>query len=99
MLVNNMRNVIRRKMFYAIIIFVVAGGLVAGAVETEGPHHAVEETQTHHCCLGHHIVDQGPVATGLPSFTPSKVVGLLTPTVLLSQSFIRVTDPPPKFSA
>jgi hypothetical protein len=92
-----MRNIVRWKVLYAIVVFIVAGGLMAGAVETEAPHHAVEET--HHCCLGHHVVDQWPVTTSLPSFAPHKAVCLLTPSLLESQSFIRVTDPPPKFSA
>jgi len=76
----------------------LAGGLIASALETEGSNY---QSEIHHCmtcCTTHHtatpaatvpIRQVAPVVSRLPAVTPQ----------LSSQLVLRKLDPPPKFLA
>ena len=89
---------LRNRTLFLVIAAVLAGGLLASALETEGPSHQLE---THHCavcCTTHHTAS----TTEPARFGPARAAQHLT-VIPLSSPFtelvIRLLDPPPKFLA
>ena len=89
---------LRKRTLFLVIAAVLAGGLVASALETEGPNH---QRETHHCavcCPTHHAatpLESARFGTALPASAPTPV---LIPSPY-TELVIRLLDPPPKFLA
>lgn len=89
---------LRNRTLFLVIAAVLAGGLVASALETEGPNHQLE---THHCavcCTTHHA------AAPVEAVRVDVTLAASAPTLALIPSpytelVVRLLDPPPKFLA
>ena len=89
---------LRKRTLFLVIAAVLAGGLVASALETEGPSHQLE---THHCavcCTTHHAAAPvEPVRFGTTMIASTSTLAPLPS--LYSEFVICPLDPPPKFLA
>lgn len=87
----------RRSMWLGVVLFLVAGGLLGGALETEGACYQDEARHCMTCCTTHHTVTTHMTAN-LQVLTPSDPMGVpSTSSALCGKLVIRLLDPPPKF--
>lgn len=89
---------LRNRTLFLVIAAVLAGGLVANALETEGPNHQLEAHHCAVCCTTHHAaapVEPVRFDTALVASAPTLI---LIPSPY-TEFVIRLLDPPPKFLA
>jgi hypothetical protein len=94
-----MRTTMPRRTLLAVLALMVAGGIVAAAVETEGLDHQPEVHHCMACCTNHHVADAAKAQATPRPLVPQENPPLIEPPMLYQQAVIRLPDPPPKFLA
>jgi hypothetical protein len=93
-----MRKMICHRTLLTVMAFLLVGGVVAGAAENEGANH---QDEVHHCiacCTNHHAATTTPQVR-LQPILPLVSHRVVIHTTLLSQTVLRLPDPPPKLLA
>ena len=85
-------------MLVAVIALLMAGGLLAGAAESEGFDHQQEVHHCVTCCTTHHTAAPATSAVALPRLIVASRLPLAA-ICLHSSLVVRLPDPPPKFLA
>ena len=93
-----MARIFRTRVLLLAIVLIVAGGLVASALEAEGPNHQLEMHHCAVCCATHHVAATIEPMRFAPSLVPSEYA-VTAVDALYTEPVIRLPDIPPERSA